>query len=158
MLPTLTLSFAVSTLGPNVHDFSRDFLVGTWSCRDEGPRIVNEFTEYEPIDGGAGLMETANHGSGNSRGPTNLAKILFNAIPHRYTWGLGAMGDPAGGYVSAAWFRNGVLRMQSLHGHQWFKITQHGHNAFVFTSGGSGPGLPLAAAVRCTRTTHARLT
>jgi hypothetical protein len=141
------------------HDFTRDFLVGDWYCRDAGPQPVIQRSRFIPEHFGRDLVEIAVFRTRDGRLHRVRSVISFGRIPESFTWGFGTVLDPTGGYVSRRWFHKGVLRMGSRLGRTWIELRQHGSDAFAFTSGGTFPdGSTSGVRSICTRVRAANLT
>jgi hypothetical protein len=152
----------VSLAGPSVvsgHDFTRDFLVGNWYCRDAGPQPIIQRSRFIPEHVGGDLVEIAVFRTRDGRLHRQRSVISYGRLPERFTWGFGTVLDPTGGYVSTRWFHDGVLKMRSRFGHTWIELRQHGSDAFAFTSGGTFPnGSTSGTRSICTRVRASNLT
>jgi hypothetical protein len=122
------------------HDFSHDFLVGQWTCRDAGPSPVQQLVSYSPAQGGTQLIERALFRAPNEQVHGHESVIVLDPTSGSFVWGVMPGQHASGGYVSQHWFQNGRLRMRARHDESWFTLTKEGHDAFTFAAGGDYSG------------------
>jgi hypothetical protein len=134
------------------HDFSHDFLVGRWTCRDAGPSPVEQLVSYSPAQGGSQLVERAIFRAPNQQVHGHESVIVFDPTSGSFMWGVVPGQHASGGYVSQHWFQNGRLRMRARDDESWFMLTKEGHDAFTFAAGGaSNDGNHIDVVTHCAR-------
>ena len=138
-----------------VHDFSHDFLIGKWYCRDRGSRPIPQVSKVRPVNGGAELEEAAFIGAGMARRYITHSIIAYDRSAKWFVWGYGL--PPTHAYVSRRWFQHGKLSLHQLAGSDRLLLTQRGPDAYVvaFHTFALGAGRPLWIVSDCHRARRA---